>query len=163
MISLINFLRFIFRIIFFLPAGIALSLMYFAGWLTYQIASRTKLKSMTGENIKLLLPERRIEQIADRLIKNVSYSIFELMCLPYFGKKHFKAVFEYEGLSNIDRALKENKGAILLTLHAGNYEVVPAAAAELGYKVNTVLRATHDPIFKIQLFTGFDKRFLRRH
>jgi len=148
MIAFLKSLQFCFRIIFFAPAGIALSLMYFAGWLTQAIAKRTGLKKTVLKNIKMVLPESQAEQIADNLIKNVSYSIFELLCLPFFKKEHFRSIFKFEGLEHLDQALKQKKGAILLTLHAGNYEVVPAALANLSYKVNSVLRATPEPIFE---------------
>ena len=69
--------------------------------------------------------------------------------MPFFKNKHYRSIFKWEGLEHLDQALKQGKGAILLTLHAGNYEVVPAALANLGYKVNSVLRATQEPIFEL--------------
>lgn len=148
MIALLKFLQFCFRIIFYAPAGMALSCMYAAGWLTQAIAKKTRLRKTVLDNVKMVISKGNIEWIADRLIENVSYSIFELLCLPFFKKEHFQRIFKFEGLTYLEQALKEEKGAILLTMHAGNYEVVPAALANLGHKVNSVLRATEEPIFE---------------
>ena len=149
MITLVRFLQIFFKIVFHAPPAIALSIMYFAGWLTYSIARKTSLKRTIADNVKLIMPKKNAEQIADQLLKNVSYAIFELLCLPYFNNKHFKTIFRFEGLDNLNNALTEKKGAILLTLHAGNYETIPSALANLGYKIASILRATNDPIFKI--------------
>jgi KDO2-lipid IV(A) lauroyltransferase len=123
--------------------------MYFAGWLTYSIARQTSLKKTIADNIKLVMPKKNAEQIADQLLKNVGYAIFELLCLPYFNKDHFKKIFRFEGLDNLQKIADKKKGVIILTLHAGNYEVIPAALADQGYKMTSILRATDDPIFKI--------------
>ncbi len=147
MIFFLRSLQFCCRLIFFAPASVALAFMYLGGWITQAIGKRTRLRTTVIENVKMIFPQSNADQIADKLIENVSYSIFELLCLPFFRKKHFQAIFKWEGTENIDRALKEGKGAIFLTLHAGNYEVVPAALADLGYKVNSVLRAAPDPVF----------------
>ena len=93
MIAFLKSLQFCFRIIFFAPAGIALSFMYFAGWLTQVIAKQTRLKRTIIKNIEMVLPESNAEQIADNLLKNVSYSIFELLCLPFLKKEHFLTIF----------------------------------------------------------------------
>jgi len=38
---------------------------------------------------------------------------------------------------------------IMMTMHIGNYELFPLALADGNYKMNAILRATHDPIFEI--------------
>ena len=148
MIILLRSLQFCLRIIFYAPAGSALAAMRFFGWVTQAIAKRTRLRKTVAQNVKMVFPERNAQRIADGLIENVSYSIFELLCLPFFKDRHFKSIFRFEGQPFLDQALREGKGAILLTMHAGNYEVVPAALANLGYRVNSVLRASQDPIFE---------------
>jgi lauroyl/myristoyl acyltransferase len=124
--------------------------MYSAAWLTQAIAKATRLKKMTADNIKLVLPESDAPQLAEKLISNVSYSIYEVLCQPFFRKQHFQSILRWEGLENLENALKDKKGAIMLTMHAGNYELLSVGLANLGYKMNAVLRASeNDPIFQI--------------
>jgi KDO2-lipid IV(A) lauroyltransferase len=145
----LKFLQFCFRIIFFAPAGIALSLMYFCGWITQAIAKKTRIKRMAMKDIRMVLPQSQAEQIAEKLIRNISYSIFEVLCIPFFRKKHYASVFKWKGLENLEQALAQGKGAMILTMHAGNYEAVTPALSNQGYPVNAVLRATRDPVFEI--------------
>ncbi|MBU1026596.1 MAG: lysophospholipid acyltransferase family protein, partial [Candidatus Margulisbacteria bacterium] len=91
------------------------------------------------------LPESNANKTADNLIKNTSYSLLEVLCIPFWRKKHFAKIISWQGLENI----KPNKGAIILSIHAGNYEITPTTLANKGYKINTVLRATEDPVFEI--------------
>jgi len=148
MVVFLKFLQFCFRIIFHLPAKLALSVMYGGGWVTQAVTKKTRFRKTIAENVSLVFSEKNAELIADKLIENVSYSLFELLCLPFFRDEHFRSIFKWEGLENADKALAQGKGAIFLTMHAGNYEVVPAALANQGYKVNSVLRAAQDPVFE---------------
>jgi lauroyl/myristoyl acyltransferase len=149
MIIIVKLLQFIFRIIFFLPAGAALALMRGAAGLTQAAAKRRKLKKIVEQDIRLMFPQIDCVRAADRLIANTSRTLFEVLCTPFFKKKHYHAVFKWQGLDILDRALQEKKGAIILTMHAGNYEGIVPALSNLGYKINAVLRATDDPLFAV--------------
>lgn len=149
MIVLLKILQFCFRIVFFTPVIISLAFMHAAAWVTQAIAKRTSLNTTVQKNFKLVLPNIDPAQAANQLIQNTSYAIWEMLCLPFFTKKHFHSVVKWQGLENLAHALSEKKGVIILTMHAGNYELTHAALTSLGYPMNIVLRATEDPIFKI--------------
>jgi len=149
MIIFVKALQLLFRLIFFLPVVISLGIMYCFAWLIQAIVQLTKFKRTVVNNIRLILPKRDAAQIATRAISNISASIFELICVPFFTPKHFKRITRWQGKENLDKALDQNKGAIILTMHVGNYELVHAAIAKSGYPMNIVLRATDDPLFKI--------------
>ncbi len=145
MIILLKLIQFIFRIIFFAPASIALAIMHSFAWLIQAITRRSSYKKTVIKNISMVLPQSDAPRIADSLIKNTSYSLLEALCIPFWSKKHFEKIIRWQGLENI----KPNKGAIILTIHAGNYEIMPTALANKGFKMNSVLRATDDPVFKV--------------
>ena len=149
MIILFKSLQSIFSLIFIFPAGFALSIMQAAGWLTQAIINKTRIKKMVAENIRLVLPKVDAEATAAKLINNTSYAIFEILCAPFFKRKHFDSIVRWKGLEYLDQARKENKGVIILTMHAGNYEIIPPALSNHGYRVNSVLRATDNQIFDI--------------
>lgn len=149
MIIFFKSLQWIFGIIFIFPVSLALSVMQAAGWLTQAIANKTRIKKITADNIRLVLPEVNAEAAANKLINNTSYAIFEILCAPFFKSRHFDAITKWKGLENLDKARRENKGVILVTMHAGNYELMPPALSNRGYLVNSVLRATDNQIFEI--------------
>lgn len=149
MTILLKSLQFVFRLIFFLPAGPALTIMRAFARLVAITAKTTKIKKMAAENIRKLLPDIDANQTADRLISNTSSSLAEILCIPFFKKKHYQAVFKWQGLEHLNAALEQKKGVIILTMHAGNYEAVIPSLSQLGYPVNVVLRATDDPLFEI--------------
>jgi len=146
---LIQFLQLIFRLIFRLPANLALSFMHGASWLLQAMAKKTGFKTTVANNVKSVLPQSNATQISEKLIKNTAYSIFEVLCHPFFKKEHYQSICKLEGAENIAFALKEGRGVILLTMHAGNYEITPQVLALKGFKLNSVLRGTEDPMFKI--------------
>lgn len=145
MIILLKILQFCFRIIFLLPTNVALSLIHAFAWVIQAIAKKTKLKKLVIKNFKLIFPEVNAVQLADKLITNTSYSIFEMLCIPFFKRKHYDSIINWQGLENIEN----NKGAIILTMHTGNYELTHAALTNQGYPMNIVLRATKEPIFEL--------------
>jgi len=149
MIIFIRFLQWIFGFIFRLPPSAAIYLMQFAGEATYQIARLTKIKKTAARDLKLLFPKANTDLLADKLLKNISYSIFEILCTPFFEQTHLEKICGIKGLENLDLALSKRKGALILSMHTGNYELIPVALTGLGYRVNTVLRATPDPIFNL--------------
>ncbi|MFH1683401.1 MAG: lysophospholipid acyltransferase family protein [Candidatus Margulisiibacteriota bacterium] len=149
MIIFLKFLQFCFRIIFFAPAIVSLFFMHIVAWITQAIAKITPLKKLVILNIKLVFPECNANQAANALIANTSYAILEMLCVPFFKRKHYNSIIKWIGLENLAKALSGKKGAIILTMHAGNYELTHAALTNLGYPMNIILRATEDPIFGI--------------
>ena len=149
MIIFFKSLQWIFGIIFFFPASFALSLMHFAGWLTQAVINKTPIRKMVTSNIQMVLPGVEAEAAAVKLINNTSYAIFEILCAPFFKRKHLDAIVKWKGLENLDKARQGKNGVILVTMHAGNYEIIAPALSNRGYLLNSVLRATDDPLFKI--------------
>jgi lauroyl/myristoyl acyltransferase len=138
-------LQLLFRLVFWLPVDAALAVMYATAWLISAIAVRTPVKRMVKKNIETVLKRADAEQLAGKLLGNFSRSILELLCLPFFNHHHFQRVVRFEGLENLPRG----QGAIMLTMHVGNYELSHAALSDLGFKAAIVLRAEKDPLFEL--------------
>ncbi|MBU1867431.1 MAG: lysophospholipid acyltransferase family protein [Candidatus Margulisbacteria bacterium] len=146
---LLKLLRFKLRLIFWLPAPLAVYLMRFAAELVYQIARLTPARNMVAQNYEMFFPGIDGKAKADLLLRNISYSILELLSLPFFKAEHFDRVVKVEGLENIDLALAKRNGGLFLTMHTGNYEIVPAYLSSLGYNVTSIVKAPNDPLFKL--------------
>lgn len=123
--------------------------MRLAGEAVYWISRLTPIKSSVAKNIRLLFPEADSQCLADKLLRNVSHSIFEILCAPLFKKEHFKRISKINGLENIDLGLSKNNGILLLMMHTGNYELTPAFLTSRGYKMNSILKAPDNFLFKI--------------
>ena len=52
---------------------------------------------------------------------------------------------ETEGFDNLDKALAEGKGCIIITAHYGNWDLVARKLVICGYKVNVIARDSDDP------------------
>lgn len=148
MVILLRTLQFIFGLIFRLPAPVALYFMHFAGEITYQVARLTPVKSMAARNVRRVLPAADSNKVADQLLKNTAYSIFELICAPFFKEAHLSLITKVAHQDNLDVALADRKGVLLLHMHTGNYELTPVILSHLGYRIVSILKATKDPIFK---------------
>jgi len=146
---LLKLLRLKLRLIFLLPAPMAIYLMRFAAEAVYQVVRLTPIKKTVARNFEMFFPGTSGRPKADFLLRNISYSIFELLCLPYFREEHFNRVIKVEGLENIDLALAKRNGGLFLTMHTGNYEIVPAFLSSRGYRVTSIVKAPDDPLFKI--------------
>ena len=157
MIFLLNLLQRLFRPVFFLPAGVAVYIMRLKAEAVFQIARLTGLKKTVTINFAKTFPQADAPALADKLLKNISLSIFEMICLPYFKKSHFNKISSIIGLENLDKALAERKGAICLSMHTGNYELVPAALAVRGYHLTSIVKSPpDDPYFE---FINRSRRF----
>lgn len=148
MIILLKLLQWKFKLIFLLPPAAAIRLMRLAAEITYQIARRTPIKKIVARNIEMIFPDADANPLADKLLRNVSYSIFEVLCVPFFKESHFKLVCKINGLENLDLALSKRKGAVIASMHTGNYELLPIALSSRGYRVNSVMKAPPEPIFR---------------
>lgn len=141
MIYLLNFLRWTFCPVFWLPAPAALYLMNLAGELTYQIARLTPIKRTTARNFKMVFPAADADLLADKLLRNAGHAVFEIICAPYFRKSHLDRITRISGLENLDVALAKRKGAICLSMHSGNYELTAAMLAARGYHMTAVMKS----------------------
>jgi KDO2-lipid IV(A) lauroyltransferase len=148
MIVFAYILQAILRPTFWLPAGFAVACLRFFARLIQVIVKISPLRREIEANIKLVLPGAPARQIANKLIDNYSYSIMEVLCIPFFKKKHFARCFKAEKTENIKKGLAAGRGAIILTIHAGNFELAPINIKNAGFSIIGVMRATDDPIFE---------------
>ena len=149
MIYFVKFLQFIYRIIFLIPGRIPLYFMWLGAQVTYLIVKLTPVRGETANNFRLFFPTRNCEQLADKLLKNTAFAIFEILCTPFFRPKHKREINEVINIENVEEGLKEGKGVLMPSIHSGNYEIVPTALAHKNFKMTGILRATEDPLFEI--------------
>jgi KDO2-lipid IV(A) lauroyltransferase len=66
--------------------------------------------------------------------------LFEIGWLARISKRDFSKYFYIHGLHHLQAAYKKGQGVLILTGHVGNWEMMPLAAAMLGYPISAVYR-----------------------
>ena len=131
-------------------------------WLTYWIAERIAdisffFPSSKGklyrrailDNLSMVLGETvgsmQVRKMAHRSYHNFARYLREFFSLPGVKKQNLLRLFVPVGLENLDYALSRKKGAILLSIHFGNWELAGIAISSCGYPVNFLVRKHQNP------------------
>jgi Kdo2-lipid IVA lauroyltransferase/acyltransferase len=129
-----------------LPRRVALWKGASIGWLAWWLlqGDRRKIDSnlrrVYGD--RLTLSERK--EIGRRFFINSGKNLVDVLRF----RRHFSQIrplVEVEGLEHFDRAYKAGKGLIGITGHIGNFELLAAYMASLGYEIAVIGREMYDP------------------
>ncbi len=137
----------LFGIVFFrmIPLSIGMHLGAFIGGLTYYVLPKERKRAwehlaiaFSGEKS---LAERK--KIAQACFQNLGRNAVETVNLKRI-RNDVNIRITHEGKEYVDQALSLGKGAILLSAHAGNWELMACFMAWSGYTVNAVARQASD-------------------
>ena len=84
--------------------------------------------------------------IARAFYRNLGRNLLEFLHLPHMSEEAINRLVRLEGKEHMMRALEAGKGAILLTAHYGNWELVGAKMVLAGYPLNVIARDQADPM-----------------
>jgi len=102
-----------------------------------------KGREIALRNLSSSFPGRssgEIRKIARLCYRNIGMNIAEFGRFSSLTRSELMRMVRLEGRENLDRALSLGKGVLLLTAHFGNWELLGAALAAHGYKVNAIVR-----------------------
>ena len=88
--------------------------------------------------------EREIIELANACYRHLGKSLMEFIRLPGMTAEEICESVELRGAEHLDQALAQGKGAILLTGHLGNWELVGGRIAAGGYPLTVIARAQRD-------------------
>ena len=117
---------------------------YAGAWLGLGLyAALGKRRGIAINNVRLALDvsPARANQIARRALMNFGMTYAEFMHLRVATPSELRAYSWIEGLEHIESGFDAGKGAILLTAHLGNWEVMGARAAQ-EFPLTVVARPT---------------------
>jgi KDO2-lipid IV(A) lauroyltransferase len=77
--------------------------------------------------------------VGRRAYINFGRAIAEFARIPLVDMDYIRRHIRIEGLSHLDRALEEGKGAVLVTGHFGSWELMGCALVRLGYPLTFVV------------------------
>ena len=119
----------------------------FWGWVAF--VTVPKRQRLADRNLAAVFGDRltpaerkRIRYFATR---GLCKTMLELFRLPAMTERDFEEVLSFENPEVVTEALALGKGAIIITPHYGNWELMATALTRLGLDLHVVARDSHDP------------------
>ncbi len=89
--------------------------------------------------------EAELRRIAARVYSNLGCTLMEFCKLYDMPRERIRDLVDFEGLEYVDACLAEGRGALLVTGHFGNWELLGAAVAARGYRVSYLVKDQSNP------------------
>lgn len=130
-----------------LPLKVTYGVGRWLGWTVFWCWPRLRANARLNARYLLGFPQdaRRVEGLAMRMVQNYAYYIVDFLRLPTLGRNGWEQQVEFYGWSELDAVLKEGKGAILVGLHLGSWDLGAAALAWKKYPVHVVVEDQPSP------------------
>jgi KDO2-lipid IV(A) lauroyltransferase len=129
-----------------LPRGVGLGLFGGLGSLAYYLLPRSR--RVARSNLKLVYgngtPDSELNRIARGAFASMGRFSYDVARLPRLTPEGISRIVRVTGKSHLDRALERGAGVIALTGHIGNWEMMGAYFAMMGYPVNVVATTLRD-------------------
>ncbi len=104
-----------------------------------------------------LSPERR-ERILRETARHLGFTLAEVAWLWRAAPDDVDRLVETEGFHHLEKALEAGRGAVLVTGHLGNWELLNARLATAGIPMSIAVREIYDPRLHV-LATRLRSRF----
>ncbi len=96
-------------------------------------------KALARANLSFALGKDK-RKLARQVFQNLGMNLVEFLSLPRFTRDELKNFCLLKGKGHLVEALKEGKGAILLTAHLGNWELIGTRLALEGFQIMSPAR-----------------------
>lgn len=129
-----------------LPKSVALVIGGWLGILAYRLA--TQQRRLAYEHIQQALDisdEATLKTIVKKCFTNLGKNIVEFMLLPRMNLKQIEQSVSFEGVEHVENALALGKGAIILTGHFGNWELLAASISTTVSPLTPIVRELRSP------------------
>ncbi len=134
--------KLLYRLANWLPRRIALAIGSGFGITLYHIINLTKFKNVLQRNIQTAFPkfsDEQTSQIAKQHARDLLKTIVEVMRFRDLPSLLKKDLIKTKGFEIIEDILSQEKGAILLSGHFGNWEFLICVMGLLGYPVHAIV------------------------
>lgn len=119
----------------------ALSIGVFLATIIFWLSHRERGKAYRHLEQSLAIDEPlAVKQLARRCFRNMGKNLMEFMRFPRMSPETVHQLVTFEGREHIDWALAQGKGAIILTAHFGNWELLGASIVANGYTIRGITR-----------------------
>ncbi len=124
-----------------LPRSLTLVIGGWLGTLVYYLAPQQR--ELACEHLRDCLTfsdERRVKAVAKQCFENLGKTVVEFMQLPRLDKQQIQQYVTFEGVEHVQQALARGKGAIILTGHFGNWELLAASISATVAPLTPIVR-----------------------
>ena len=129
-----------------LPRSATLALGGWLGALVFWLAPQQRELACEHLRCSLTLPdERRVKAIAKQCFENLGKTAVEFMQFPRLDRKQIQQYVTFEGIEHVEQALALGKGAIILTGHFGNWELLAASISTTVAPLTPFVRELRSP------------------
>ena len=138
-----------------LPHGCVVNLGAIAGEMAYRLGvrRRTVLENLARAFPDWSAAERR--RVARRAYRNVGRTMIECLLTPILARGQIdRLVVGIEGREFLERIGETRKPFIVLTGHIGNWELMGAYFARLGYRLKVFAKPLHNPRVEAELLAS---------
>jgi KDO2-lipid IV(A) lauroyltransferase len=136
-----------------LPRTVSVCLGKMLGNLLYSLD--LKHKSLAYANIRRALPvgaaPAEIRRVTRAFYQKLGQNLIDIFFIPLINQEYIQKYVTIEGLSYIHAAFAKGRGAILVTMHAGSWELASTIGLNLGLPVATFVRGQGYPRLNLVL------------
>jgi KDO2-lipid IV(A) lauroyltransferase len=129
-----------------LPRRVGHALFGWLGGLAYRVLRQSRKVALA--NLQLVYggrhTDKQLRDIARRSFMNLGRFAFDAITMCKYPLRGLDAMVEITGRHHLDRALARGEGAIALSGHIGNWELMGAYLARKGYPVNVLATRLRD-------------------
>lgn len=121
-------------VIYLAPLRAGIMFASLLGRIAYKLLYR--YRNDTLDNLRAAFPDKgpaEIEAIAIKVFENAGKVAVELVNFPKLNKRNLDRLVTVENIDIFEKALGDGKGAIILTAHFGNWELLAATIRLKGY------------------------------
>ena len=129
-----------------LPRRMALAMGGGLGALVFYLAPQQRELAYEHLRSCLTFPdERQVKVVARQCFENLGKTAVEFMQFPRLDSKRIQRYVTFEGIEHVQQALALGKGAIILTGHFGNWELLAASISATVAPLTPIVRKLRSP------------------
>ena len=129
-----------------MPRPVALAIGGWLGTLVFWCApQQRRLACQHLQDSLPLTDERSANTIAKQCFQHLGKTAVEFMQFPRLDSKHIQRYVTFEGVEHVEQALAQGKGAIVLTGHFGNWELLAASISATVAPLTPIVRELRSP------------------
>ena len=123
-----------------LPRKLALSIGMYLATAVFWFSHRQKDRACKHLKQSFGIEYPAAERLVRRSFRNTGKNLMEFMQFPRMSPETIHQLVTFEGREHIDWALDQGRGAIILTAHFGNWELLGASILANGYTIRGITR-----------------------
>lgn len=106
--------------------------------MNFKFSRKEYVKNIMMETLGI--NENEADKLRRKCYEDFVLNSFEMAKIRYISDEDVLKQLKIEGLNNLDEAIKDGKGAIIISGHFGLWEYIPQYLSLIGYKMTTVVR-----------------------